>query len=445
MPIYEVEVNGRVFEVEAPSLRAAITAAKRQAATPTAPPEAATRGMLPQSTTETPPPSQPEGGMMERAVGALPAVGGALGGIVGGIGGTVAGMGVGGVPGALGGAALGGAAGEAGRQLASRALGLDSPDTSLQAATDIATQGATQAVSELAGHGLMRGAQMAGRGLMDFAIRPAPTMVEEFGDIAETAVRERLPVGRVLPGARTGSQRAKAALRESAGTTRRLLEAADATGRTFDPAAIARGPVTQLVGDIAKQPLSTDELSHVSRLFAEYLDTHPGRMQSRALKDMKQAAQRIAKPIFRALNRGDAVPAGESIKAQFNRAIAEGSKGALETIPDVAASEARTQGLIGATKAIRRAEARRLPLVAEIAAPVAGATVGAYGGGLEGAAHGVGTAVLTRALLSPRTTSRMALGLTDAKIQQALRQMPRGAVYALMEALQEERQNQGDE
>ena len=46
--IYEVEINGQVYEVEAPSLRAAITATKRMGGTP--PPAAATAGMLPQST-----------------------------------------------------------------------------------------------------------------------------------------------------------------------------------------------------------------------------------------------------------------------------------------------------------------------------------------------------------------------------------------------------------
>lgn len=230
-------------------------------------------------------------------------------------------------------------------------------------------------------------------------------------------------------------------MRESADTTRGLLGDAEHAGVTFGAQEVAQ-PVAGLAADIAKQPLSDSELQHVSRLFMEYMQTQPQRLKPVALKDMKQAAQRIARPIFRALNRGDVVPAGESIKAQFNRAIAEGAKQQLETIPGVAASEARTQGLIGASKAIRRAEARRLPLVAEIAAPMAGAAVGAYGGGAEGAAKGVGVTMLTRALLSPRTTSRAALTLSHDAIQQAVRQMPRGAVYALMEQLEQQHQQQ---
>lgn len=391
--------------------------------------------------------SKPERSWMDVAVDALPAAGGMAGGIVGGIGGTAFGLGVGGVPGAVGGATLGGAAGEAARQLVNRARGAGAPPTPLAAATEIGQEAALQGGSELTGHGAMKGAGMAAHGLMDFAIRPAPTVAEEFGDIAATALRERLPVGNILPGMAKGSQLAKSAMRESAQNTRGLLAEAGQAGVSFRPQDVARGPVTELVGEIAKQPLSDAELNHVSRLFAEYVNTQGSQMTPNTLKDMKQAAQRIAKPIFRALNAGNAVPAGESLKAQFNKAIAGGAKEALETIPGMAASEARTQGLIGATKAIRRAEVRRLPLVAELAAPIIGGTVGgATGNDMQSrgqnAASGVGAALLTRALLSPRSTSRGALALTQPEIQQILRQMPRGAVYALMEQLQPDGQEQ---
>lgn len=397
-------------------------------------------------------PEQPRS-LVDRAVDTLPALGGAAGGVVGGIGGTVFGMGVGGVPGAVGGAALGGGAGEAARQLINRARGAESPVSSLQAATGIGTEAGIQGASELAGQGLMKGAKMAAHGLMDFAIRPAPSVAKEFttaaGDIADTALREGLPVGSVIPGARKGSNLAQAALRDASATTRGLLDDAGKAGVTFDAQAIARGPVTELVGDIAKQPLSESELNHVSRMFAEYADNH-GQMSPSMLKDLKQAAQRIAKPIYRALNQGNAVPAGERLNAQFNKAIADGSKSALETIPGVGAAEARTQALIGANKAIRQAEVRRLPLMAEVAAPaVGGAVAAASGRDPKGrAAEGIGGALVTRMLLSPRSTSRAALGLSAPAVQQMLRQMPRAAVYAMLDDLQkqvDQQQGQGHE
>jgi hypothetical protein len=397
-------------------------------------------------------PTPPERSWTDAAVGALPAVGGALGGIVGGIGGTVGGFGVGGVPGAVGGAAIGGAGGEAAKQLINRMRGAEAPATPLQAASGIGREAAVQGGSELAGRGVMKGAQMAAHGLMDFAIRPAPTVAEEFGDIAATALRERLPVGSVLPGATKGSQAAVTARQASGRNTSSLLDAAGKAGTTFSPGEIALHPVEKLATEIAKEPLHDSELRQLSRLFADYLNQQPGSLSPVATKEMKGAAQRIAKPIFRALNSGNVVPAGDSLKASFNKAIADGAKGALETIPGVAESEARTQSLIGATKAIKRAEVRRLPLVVETAAPLIGAVAGGARGVMsgdprqtaEGAGAGITAAVLTRALLSPRSTSRAALGLTEPAIQEALRQMPRASVYALLDDLQQGSHDQGD-
>lgn len=371
------------------------------------------------------------------AVDALPAAGGLAGGVIGGVGGTAFGMGVGGFPGAVGGAALGGGFGEASKQLINRVRGREAPTTSLEAAGDIALQAGVQGASEGVGLGAMKAGKMAAHGLMDFAIRPAPTVAKEFGDIAGTAIAERLPVGSIIPGTTKGSNLAQRALRESSGKTRDLLSKSDAAGERIGAEALARGPVSQLAGDIAKQPLSESELRQVSNLFAEYLETQPSQMRPTAVKDMKQAAQRIAKPIFKALNAGNAPPAGEALKAQFNKAIADGAKESLEQLPSVGAavgkSEARTQRLIGANKAIRQAEVRRLPLIAEVAAPVVGATIGgATSGDPKSIGGGVGAAVLTRAMLSPRTTSRVALGLTNPAIQQAIRQMPRAAVYELL-------------
>src|SRR5213594_4292402 len=66
---------------------------------------------------------------------ALPAAGATVGGLVGTAGGPA---------GTIGGAALGGAGGEAASQLVRRALGFESPETSLEAAKQIGIEGAVQ-------------------------------------------------------------------------------------------------------------------------------------------------------------------------------------------------------------------------------------------------------------------------------------------------------------
>ena len=136
----------------------------------------------------TPPPS-----LVERGLSLLPMAGGVAGGIIGGIGGTVGGMGVGGIPGAVGGATLGGAGGEAFEQLIRRAMGLQTPETPLAAATSIGREGVVQGASEAAGGALMRGATGVGRMAMRKAVRPNPSLQKKFPgvDITQTLIDER--------------------------------------------------------------------------------------------------------------------------------------------------------------------------------------------------------------------------------------------------------------
>lgn len=82
---------------------------------------------------------------------ALPIAGGVVGGIVG--------IPLG--PGAIGAAAIGGAGGEAWRQNAARALGMDAPDTSLEAAKEIGIEGLIQGAGQAFGMGAGKTAGLA--------------------------------------------------------------------------------------------------------------------------------------------------------------------------------------------------------------------------------------------------------------------------------------------
>lgn len=108
---------------------------------------------------------------LEKGLEALP--------LVGGIAGAIAGEGWASVP--L--AGLGGAGGEAGRQLIRRAVGWNAPQTSTQAATDIAKEGASQAAAEATGQIGARALKPIGQALKTTAIRGTrvPLLPSEAG------------------------------------------------------------------------------------------------------------------------------------------------------------------------------------------------------------------------------------------------------------------------
>lgn len=365
-------------------------------------------------------------------VNAIPSVTGGVGGVVGGIGGTVGGFGVGGVPGAVGGAVVGGAAGEALKQLVNLMRGRGAPESGFAAAGDIAKEGATQGAVELAGAGLGAGAKVAGKALMENAVRPTMSMVREFPNVVDTLVSERLPVGRFLPGWKKGSEQAIEKLGAASRSVKALLAKATNNGTTFANDDVA-APILGLIDDIAKQPIGNAQEKQLASMLDEFLQRHPGPLAPIEVKELKQRAQAIAKPIYKAMEKGMPVTADQTLAARFNDTIASGAKTSLETIPGVGAAEKKTQEMIGAARALKQAENRRLSLMAEGAGVAIGSSLGATVGEMLGPDSGidgnlkkavVGWAI-TRGLMSPRAMSRGALVLTHEAALQILRQFPR--------------------
>jgi hypothetical protein len=357
----------------------------------------------------------------------LPAAGGALGGIVGGIGGSVLGVGVGGVPGAIGGATLGGGAGEAARQLLNRARGVDAPATSTDAAMSIGKEGLIQGALETGGAAIAGIGRAAGRSLLENAVRPTPSLKAEFPNVMHVIEQERLPVGKGPFGGPSGAAQATLKRQTASKALRELLTKAEASGTQFTNDQVA-GPVLDLVDKIAKQPLGDAEERQLGDMLNEFLKRHPGPLTPTAVKDLKASAQSIAAPIFKAAEKGFPVDANQTLKARFNGAIADGAKTSLETIDGAGAAEAKTQGLIGATRALKAAEGRRLPLSAEAisaASPVITALL-SHGSSLPMEVQKGAIAYLTtRGLMSPRSGSRIALALTKKETTQLLNQFPR--------------------
>lgn len=386
-------------------------------------------------------PEQDERTWADTAVDALPSIGGALGGIVGGVGGTVAGMGVGGVPGAVGGAALGGAAGEAFRQLANRLRGEDAPQSMTDAAKGIAGEGAIQGGMQAAGGALAGGARVVGRGLVENAVRPTMSLVREFPNVVDTIVAERLPVGRFLPGLPSGSQQAMSKLGAASQGVRDLLAKAEASGTTIDGAQMIQKPVLELIDDIARQPLGDAQEQQLASMLDEFLRRNAAKpLTPTAVKELKSRAQAIAKPVYRAVEKGFPVTAEQSLNARFNAAVGSGAKEALETIPGVGAGEAHKKSLIGATRALKQAENRRLSLAGELGSAALGGSVGAAVTGLLGSGgaddslkSGVTGWLIARGIASPRSLSRGGLMLTSRQAQALLREFPRLADYMVRE------------
>jgi hypothetical protein len=371
----------------------------------------------------------------ETAVDALPTLGGAVGGIVGGIGGTVGGFGVGGVPGAMGGATVGGAAGEAARQLANRVMGRQAPSSPVEAATAIGKEGAVQGVMEAAGGALGGAARVAGKALVENAVRPAMSLVREFPDVINTIVKERIPVGRALPGIPKGSEQALAKLGEASQSVRALLVKAGADGVEFQASHVAQ-PVLELVDDLAKQPIGEAQEKRLAAMLDEFLGRHQGPLTPTAVKELKARAQSIAKPVYRAVEKGFPVTAEQSLDARFNAAVGTGAKQALETISGVAEGEARKKSLIGATRAVKQAENRRLSLAGELGSAALGGSVGTGVSALlgdqnadPGLKSGVTGWLIARGIASPRSLSRGGLVLTSRQAQALLREVPRLAEY----------------
>lgn len=374
---------------------------------------------------------QPAGpSLTDRAVDLLPVAGGMAGGIIGGIGGTVGGFGVGGVPGAIGGATLGGGFGEASKQLINRVRGKEAPATMGEAATSIAKEGAIQGVSEVAGAGIAGGAKVVGKALLENAVRPTMTLLDDFPNVMAVIQRERLPVGRFLPFLKSGSQQAGTKRAAATAKLHDLLRKAEAGGKEFTTSDVAK-PVLEFIDDISKQPLSQSEMKRLAGMLDEFMTSHPGPLTPLAVKELKQNAQAIAKPIFKAQRKGFPVTPEQPLTARFHEAIATGAKKGLETIDEVAGVEKHTQDLIGAGRALRQAERRRLGLAAE-GISGASAVIGGLlqpGSDLPDTVRNATLAwIVARGLGSPRTISRAGLTLTNRQVQQMLREIPRLAV-----------------
>jgi hypothetical protein len=360
-------------------------------------------------------------GVGKVALDALPAVGGALGGLAGGAGGTVLGLGVGGVPGALGGAALGGAGGEAARQLVSRALGLEAPETSGAAAGQIGVQGATQAAMEGGGQLLGATAKAVGKPLMGAALKATP-------DVVKTALEEGVTA------TSKGLQRLMDRIGKSGANTMHYVQQATRMGQRYDMVP----HLQQVVADVMPQVtpnLTPKGLEGLHSAIRDFIGMNPTRsITATRMQILKQRADDLAKPIYDRIARGDPVTVLESAEAKFYKSFADHARETLRaTIPDYEKENLRQTALIKLKDTIFPQANKDITTAARVIGAAqrpalgaaAGATLGAASPGNRGHNAMLGAA-LGGLAGTPQALSTAAVGLQNPALTQILTQLLRG-------------------
>lgn len=368
-------------------------------------------------------PAQPpqERSWTDTVVDALPMAGGSLGGLLGAAGGPLT---------AMGGAALGGGGGEAFKQLINRARGADVPSTPMGAAADIGMSGAVQGGIE----GLTRGTgRLITRGaarLYQSALKPSVAIRQEFPNVVQTGLREGIPI------TSRGTQKAGRLLTSSARQADDLV--AKASGAApISPREIVRE--LRPVRDAAKQRAAigladdTPEIAARARALARQ---HPQGIPVPRAQALKRTAQDQAQTAYNTMNRGGTV---RTVDPQMNQAVARGLRSGIEQrVPEVAGVNARTQDLIGLTRALEAAEGRignNLPQAIGarglLGAAAGGGTYAATGDPTLGAMAGAGSLLLS----NPGSASNIArlMNRTGRSAQSPLApQALRAALLALM-------------
>lgn len=336
---------------------------------------------------------------------------------------------------------LGGAGGEgyrqaieAGRRLAGGAPEGDLPASLMDSLSAMNTAGATQAAGDVMGRGIGKAVLEPLAGGFMRAAAGTKSILKEFPDLIPTMLRERLPVGRLFPGTTTGSAQAAARRKVSGATTDEILKDAERAGLEIDPRAVT-GAVQQRATHLGDAPIGKPSQISLDNLTQQFLSEHPSPISPVEAKSMKQLAQTEGEAVLKAEREGHFVPTSARLKGQFNRDIAGELRSALENMGtrggrqfgrEVGVSESRTQGLIGAGKAIEEAETRPLTLNPFELRNLAALGIGGAGAAYEGNPWRMPEYILAaRAMGSPKVLSRLALAASHP-VTQAL--MGRGTI-----------------
>jgi hypothetical protein len=261
----------------------------------------------------------------------------------------------------------------------------------------------------------------------------------------ETNINEvRAPTGKIL--GRPGSAKAVASRQASSQNLVNHMADLAQAGHTVDGTAAIDGAYQKMSREATLDPTGAAQ-EQLDNLYNDTIARHGKQLDPRMALTLRQRWDQMSRPVLTAISKtkaGGPLPdPSVAMKAQWDKAIADGMRDQIETTSGAAAgmapdqSSARainqvTQRRIGVANAIKAAESAKRginPIVTGMGGAAAGAATGVGTHSIAGGtAAGLSGAVLAHLLSQPEVTSRVGLGLTDPYVQMLLRLSPRFAI-----------------
>jgi len=278
-----------------------------------------------------------------------------------------------------------------------------------------AVEGVKQGATDLAGGVITKGLIGGARRLYGGLLKPNKALKDGFGDaktIADTLLAERVPISR------GGVEKVTGRLSQSRGAAMDMVKEAERAGTQGVVAKDVLSEFGPVVSELRKRVDigQADDLAKVGQRGKAILRTTGGRGGDLALtraQALKETAQDASSGAYRVMERGGQKQL--SADDLLDTATARGFKQGIERkVPGVKAQNARTQKLIGGTRALEDAVEREANNnVVGGGRDWAAMGAGALGLGTGGPAGGAAAAMAMRLLATPSTGSRIAIGANE--------------------------------
>lgn len=265
-------------------------------------------------------------------------------------------------------------------------------------------------------------------------LKPKQGLKDSFGgskEIAATLLDERAPISA------GGLQKVTQRLGDSRNTAMGMVRDAEAQGMQGVIAKDVLSEFKPVISELRKrvdigQPSELGRVGQRGRAILSTTQRHAGDIPLTRAQALKETAQDASSGAYRAMERGTQKQL--SADDMLDTAVARGLKGGIERkVPGVGAQNARTQKLIGGTRALedaveREANNNMIGGGRDWAAMLAGVAGTGAGGPVPGAA----AAALMRLLATPSTGSRIAIAANEAGKRTAPEAAARQALMALL-------------